>query len=119
MKRTDKVILYSIFYIPAVLLVCYFLWSVVFGKPTSELIREDDFNENFTGRVDTLYFDKQNHNVKIALLSSGYKYQIFRQWENQIDVGDSLAKVKNTFFLGVHKKGGKVITLDYRDTYKK
>lgn len=119
MNRTDKIILYSVFYISVILLSCYFLWSVFFGKPTSELTREDDLNENFTGRIDSLYFERQNHNVKIGLLSDGYRYQIFRQWERYIDVGDSLSKNRKSFLLNIHKKDGEVITLDYRDTYKK
>lgn len=119
MKRTDKIILYSIFYIPVAMLSFYFLWSVAFGKPTSELIREDNLNENFTGRIDSLYFERQNHNVKIGLLSDGYRYQIFRQWERYIDVGDSLSKKTKSFLLNIHKKNGEVITLDYRDIYKK
>lgn len=89
------------------------------SKPTSELIKENNLNENFIGRVDSLYFEKQNHNVKIGLLSGGYKYQIFRQWERYIQVGDSLSKERKSFILNVYKKNGESITLDYQSTYKK
>lgn len=119
MKRTDKIILYSTFFTPVVLLVCFFLWSIIFGKPTAELIREENLKENFNGRVDSLYFEIQNHNIKIGLLSEGYRCQIFRQWERYIDVGDSLSKKANSFFLDIHKKDGEIITLDYRNTYNK
>lgn len=118
MKRIDKIILYSIFYIPTILLFCYFFWSVVFGKPTSELIKEDDLAERFSGKVESLYFDKQNHNVKIALLSNGYKYEIVTQWGPKIQVGDSISKKEGSFEVIIYKGNNKSI-LDYRDTYRK
>jgi len=119
MKRIDKIILYSVFYTPVILLFSYLLLTGIFGKSTHELIKEDDFNQAFFGEVDSLYVEKQNHGVKTALLSTGYKYQIVVQWEHQIELGDSLAKQKKSFLVHVYKKSGRVIILDYRKTYKK
>ncbi|AFD06625.1 hypothetical protein [Solitalea canadensis] len=119
LEKTDKIILYSLFSIPAILLLIFFVWSVSSSKPVEEFKKEDDLRKEFVGRVDTLYFEKQNHNIKIAKLSNGYKYQIFRRWEIEIEIGDSLAKEKGSFFVKIYKKNGRVITLDYRDTYLK
>ncbi|MOA36850.1 hypothetical protein D3C78_1583970 [compost metagenome] len=97
----------------------FVIWSAIFGKPLDELVKEDDLGEEFTGIVDTLYHEKQNHNVKIAGLSNGYKYQINGSWENEIKKGDSLSKKKGSFLLKVYKGNGQIITLDYRNTYLK
>lgn len=119
MRKIDKVIIYSIFYTPAFLLLCYFVWNSIFGKSVDELVKEDDLSEAFSGRVDSLYVEKQNHGVNVALLSNGYKYYIIQRWVSKIQVGDSLSKKQGAFLLNVYKKGGEVITLDYRNTYKK
>lgn len=80
---------------------------------------ERDLNKVFSGKVDTLYYEVQNHGVKIAQLNDGYKCEIFSLWERYIDVGDSLSKKKGAFKVHIYKKDGKEIILDYRDTYKK
>ena len=119
MKRIDKTIIYSIFIIPTILLFGYVFWTAIFGESAYEIAANRDVNEAFVGNVDTLYFEVQNHNIKIAELNNGYKCQIFRLWERYIEVGDSLSKKQGSFLLDIHKKDGEVITLDYRNTYKK
>lgn len=118
MDRIGKTILYLIFILPVLLLLGFFFWSSFFDTTTGEVIRNRDLTENFEGKVDSLYFDRQNHNIKIALLSNGYKYEIFRQWEPKIRVGDSISKKKGSFEVIIYKGNNRSI-LDYRDTYRK
>ena len=100
-----------------ILLFGYFLYTACFGETTQDIIKERDLEEHFNGYVDSLYYEVSNHNVKIGVLTSGYKYQIFRRWEHNIEVGDSLLKKKGSFIVSVHKKNGKQLALDYRNTY--
>lgn len=117
MKRIDKIIIYSIFIIPTILLFGYAFWTAFSGESAHEIAAKRNVNEAFFGRVDTLYFEVQNHNIKIAELNNSYKCQIFRLWERYIEVGDSLSKKEGSFLLGIHKINGEVISLDYRDTF--
>lgn len=66
-----------------------------------------------------MFVEKQNHGIKVALLSNGYKYQIYSLWEPEIQIGDSLSKKKGDFKLIIYSGNNLKTTLDYRDTYKK
>ena len=84
-----------------------------------ELIKADNLAENFTGRVDSLYFDQKNHNVKYAVLQNVQKIPVLMIWERYIAVGDSFPKQKGSFAWEVYKKKSNKMVLDYRDPYKK
>ena len=116
MSKIEKIIIYCIFgSIPTALLVIFIL-SMFFGKPTKQIIIERDSLETVNGVVDSLFNDKQNHNVRTAILKNHQTYQILREWEPDIEIGDSLSKKKGSFLLEVLKKRGKKIMLDYRST---
>jgi hypothetical protein len=119
MTKVSKGVLYSAFFVLVILLVGFFFWSIAFDKTTEEVIKDRDLAESFASKVDSLYYDKQNHNTKIAVLANGYKYQIFRKWEPKIQIGDSLFKRKGSFKLIIYKDNAVKATVDYRDTYKK
>lgn len=119
MNKVSKVVLYSVFFVPVILLIGFFFWSIAFDKTTEEVIKDRDLAESFASKVNSLYYDKQNHNTKIAVLANGYKYQIFRKWEPKIQIGDSLFKRKGSLELIVYKDNAIKATLDYTDTYKK
>ncbi|PWS28870.1 hypothetical protein DHW03_03280 [Pedobacter yonginense] len=119
MKKLDKYILYFIFYIPLILLFGYFFYQVCFGERREELIIDRDLNEGFNGNVDSLYQDKRNHNVKICIISNGYRYEIPPLWESKIEKGDSLIKKRGSLKLSIYKRNKKNITLDYQDIYKR
>lgn len=116
---TDRTIIYGIVIVPMILLFGFVFWSAYTGKSTDELILEDDLAEDFSGRVDTMYFETQNHNIKVAMLANKYRYEIYSLWERNIEIGDSISKKKGSLKLDIYKKGNTKITLDYRDTYKK
>ncbi|MNY65115.1 hypothetical protein D3C86_2023310 [compost metagenome] len=94
-------------------------YTSITGPSLQELIIADDLAENFNAKVESLYYDKRNHNVKYATFKNGQKYAVFRNWERYIEVGDSLSKQKESFFLEIYKKNNEKMILDYRDTYKK
>lgn len=117
--KKDSVIIYFVFGIPMLLLIGFALFTMLHGPSKNELIVIDDLSEGFTGKVDSMYFDERNHNVMTAILDNVRLYPIYRNWEYQIEIGDSLSKKKGSFFLEVYKKNKTKLTLDYRDTYKK
>lgn len=119
MNKISKIIFYSVFFIPVILLTAFFFCLIAFNETAEEVVMDHDLTENFASKVDSLYYDKQNHNVKIALLASGYKYPIFRKWESKIQIGDSLSKRKGSFKLIIYKNNNTKTTLDYRGIYKK
>lgn len=118
-SKTDNRIIYSVFGVPMLVLIGFAVYTTFFGPARSELIRKDHLSENFSGRVDSLYFDERNHNVKYAVLNDGQLYPIYRNWERQIGIGDSLFKKKGSFLVEVYKRNKTKLTLDYRNTYKK
>ena len=118
MSKTEKVIIYSIFGSVPVGLILYFLYCMLFGPSTKQIITERDLSENVCGVVDTLFNDDRNHDIKTAILKNKSTFEILREWESDIEIGDSLYKKKGSFFLNIYKKGGKKIVLDYRSTIK-
>ncbi|RYF13184.1 MAG: hypothetical protein EOO42_19130 [Flavobacteriales bacterium] len=80
---------------------------------------KNDLEEQFEGKVDSLFQDKSDHNIKKAILSSKYVYSMPRKWEGIIKIGDSLSKKKNTLEVEIYRQTQVKQVLDYRDTYKK
>jgi len=117
--KKDNAIIYFIMAIPICFLIFCFSRSAIFGPSTVELIQQDNLMEHFHGKIDSLYFDRENHNVKYAESKNKDKYPIFRNWEAYIQLGDSLSKNKNSFKLEIFKRNGSKIVFDYRDNYKK
>ncbi|MCX2485697.1 hypothetical protein [Pedobacter sp. MR2016-24] len=118
-SKLDNKIASLVFIIPCIFPVAFFIYSIYTGPSTVELILRDTLAENVHGKVDSLYFDIKNHNVKYAVLKNNEKFSIFRNWERYIDVGDSLSKNKNSFLLMIYKKNKALMTLNYKDNYKK
>jgi hypothetical protein len=117
LNKTEKIILYSLFGSVPLGLVVFFAFNMIFGKPTKQIIRESDSLETVNGVIDTLFNDRQNHNTRTAILRNRQIYYIEREWESEIETGDSLNKIKGSFLLEVYKKGGKKKVFDYRSTY--
>lgn len=100
------------------ILIGFVAYTAITTMSTQELIVVDNLSEDFTGQVDSLYFDERNHNVKMALLTNDLLYPVYRNWEQYIEIGDSLSKKKGSFLLEVYKRNNTRMILDYRDTYK-
>lgn len=118
LSKLDKRILYCIFYSIPFALVIFVSYNLIFGPGGDQAMRRRDLKENFGGVVDSVYNDKANHNVRIALLKNKYKFSMYRAWEPEIEKGDSLSKKQGSYLVEVFKKDGKVAVLDYRLNYK-
>ncbi|MDP9080468.1 MAG: hypothetical protein M3O71_23845 [Bacteroidota bacterium] len=117
-SKTMKIMLMSLVLLTVLIFASFNIWEYLFGtNPNKELLTEA-CNEHFYGRVDSTYYDKKNHNTKIALIHGGYLYQIYNVWEAKIETQDSLYKEKGSPQVIVFKKNGHRIVLDYREIIK-
>ena len=82
-SKLDNKIASFLFITPTIFLVAFFIYSIFTGPSTVELILREALAEDVHGKVDSLYFDIPNHNVKYAVLRNYEKYAIFRNWEIQ------------------------------------
>ena len=84
--------------------ICVIIWKKYYA-PTLE---EETFKEArqmvFHGKIDSIYRDKANHDVKYVILSNSYKYGIEAVWEDSVDLGDSLSKMKDSLYVDVLRK---------------
>lgn len=117
-SKKDNIIIYSVLGSPMFALLAFVLYTTFSGPGSEELMMRDALSADFKGRVDSMYFDQRNHNGKYAILNNGQLYPIYRNWERNIEVGDSLYKQKGTFLVEIYKKNKTQITLNYLDTYK-
>jgi len=84
-------------------------------KPTDWTgVLQEASSKAFNGRVDSVYRQTYNHNIKTARLVGGYTFELWPDWEELVQVGDSLAKKRNAYQVKVFKRNGTTITLDYK-----
>lgn len=117
-SKLDNKIVSLVFIIPCLFLVGFVVYSIATSPGLTELIKKRDLDENIHGVIDSLYLDVQNHNTTYAILSDKKEFPINGNWEQHIDVGDSISKNKNSFIFKIFKKNKTKIILDYRSTYK-
>lgn len=93
-------------------------YNVLRESRTNKEIYLDLNRDTFiNGRIDSLYHQKNNHNV-FTIVSDNHKFEVPRKWENKFKVGDSVSKEKGNLILK-HYRGGKLIEiLDYKDIVK-
>jgi hypothetical protein len=104
--------------IVSIAIVCFIFWEKYLAPTIEKQIFETVLPMNFHGRVDSVYRDKANHNVKKVILSDGYVYGIYAPWEAEINLGDSLSKANGDLKVEVYKESGKKLILDYRQLVK-
>lgn len=73
----------------------------------------------FHGKVQQYYREENNHGLQVAVSANGERYGVFRGWEREIEIGDSLSKNLNSLVLEVHKPNCKTVYLNYETTYKR
>jgi len=95
------------------------LRGIVSQPSGKDLILQDANNLSFKGRVDSIFYDRSNHNKKMVILSSGYIYSVFDDSDYEIEVGDSLFKSEGNLKIEVFKPNGAKGVLDYRSIIKK
>ncbi len=119
LPKKDKRILYFIFGIPVLCLIIFIIIGLLDKTSLAESFLSSESKIYFKGKVASEYRQKDNHNVKVAVLNDGYEYQIMAEWEKLIDVGDSISKKKDSLYIHVVKPDGKRLKLDYVEAVKK
>ncbi|MGY0039914.1 hypothetical protein [Pedobacter sp. NJ-S-72] len=115
--NSDTKIIFGVLSIPLFLLFGFLSWNMIFRPDHLELVKQRDLPLEFNGKIDSLYFDERNHNVKVAVLNNQYEFHIPRNWEHHLEIGDSLLKKKGSFETEVYRDGKRKIILDYTDFY--
>lgn len=114
--KNQKILLYITFGLIPAWIIGMALWFA-FPSHSLESTLSVKSAEAFTGRIDSLYNDSDNHNFKTALLSTKFEFVLERAWENSFSVGDSVSKKKGSLVIEVFKKNKKMI-LNYKDVIK-
>ncbi|MEZ2338549.1 hypothetical protein AB6735_23075 [Mucilaginibacter sp. RCC_168] len=101
-----------------IIVVFFILWQKYWSLTKEEIVLEGVSSMEFHGRIDSIYRDKGDHNTMKVILSGGYVYGIYADWESEVDLGDSLSKTKDSLRVKVFKVSGERKYLDYRQLVK-
>jgi len=118
--KADKAVKTVLFF-GVILIVClgWIVVRAVRSEPSGkELILQEALVMSFNGKVDSVFYDKENHSAKTVILTSGYKYGIYSDWQEKIALGDYLSKSKNSLKVKVVKPNGTIVILDYNELVK-
>ncbi|KIO74920.1 hypothetical protein TH53_23615 [Pedobacter lusitanus] len=63
----DRIIIGVAIAVPLMFLVGFILHSIISSPGTVEIIQKDNLMKHFNGKIDSMYFDEENHNVKYAV----------------------------------------------------
>ena len=99
-------------------LIALVYWKVSNSLGGNDLILKEASDMSFHGKVDSIYYDRQNHNTETLILSDGYLYELYRDWETFVAVGDSLAKDTGNVRVVVYRDGKQTQVLDYMELVK-
>ncbi len=119
MSSKDKKIFFSVLGFPLVLLFVFVTYNIFFGKSGKEWFLKEEAKFFFKGKIVSEYREEDNHNIKVVVLNDGYKYQMMGEWEDLINVGDSISKKKDSLYIIVVKPDGEKLKLDYAEAVKK
>lgn len=93
-SKKDDFIVKVMFGVPFACFLGFMIYSFLNRGDIMETKKQNDLNNAFNGRVKSLYRDRNNHNVKVAILSDGFKYAIPYPWEELFNVGDHFQRRK-------------------------
>lgn len=113
MQKRVKITFLSIIFITVGILAIIIYWQNAHSPSKQQLILNEAKMLSFHGRIDSIYFDKANHNAETLMLSNGYRYWLYPNWSSLVVVGDSLSKEYGEVKVKVYKKNMTVDTLDY------
>ncbi len=118
LKKETKLALYLTIFIPLIILIIMVFYNVLSENRTrSEIYLDLNKNTFINGRIDSLYHQKNNHNV-LTIISNNHEFEVARKWENKFKVGDSVSKAKGDLLLK-HYRGEQLIEiLNYKDLVK-
>jgi tetrahydromethanopterin S-methyltransferase subunit G len=97
-----------------ILLVCFIIWRKLDKTTMGQVVLNDIKEDQFHGKVDSVFHDLRDHNTKKVKLTTGYVYGLYPDWESMVEKGDSLDKKKGAVIVEVYKLNGVKINLDYR-----
>ena len=104
--------------VPLLLIAGFILWRMLDSTSGAQLILMSIKKMQFRGKVDSVYRDKWDHNIKKVKLTTGYVYGLYPEWESKVAIGDSLSKKEGSDIVEVFKLSGAKINLDYKELVK-
>jgi len=111
MKRNQK----SIIYVLIIFLGLIFL-IVRLKNPDNKLAKDRILNYEYQGTIVKKYRNKNNHNSLTIELSTGKNVPTFTpNLFNIVQLGDSLSKDKNTFYMEVYRKDSLFFKFNHLD----
>ena len=116
--RTIKPVLLIIIFVTLGTIGIIVYYQYTHGPSRQQVILNDAKILSFHGKVDSIYFDKANHDVETLILSSGYQYWLYPDWSSMVSIGDSLSKDLGTLQVKVYRKNTIKDTLDYQKLAK-
>jgi hypothetical protein len=119
LSNTDKSIIYIVLFVPMLVMIGFAIRGAFFNDRSSrDYFLETREKESFHGVVDSIFWQKDNHNVK-TLKSDHGVFEIERVWENKFKVGDSVSKHKGCLLVEHYRNGKLLEVLNYEDLRKK
>jgi len=107
----SKIIKYVILPACAIAIIVY---EKYYAPSAAEVALKKASPLDFHNKIDSIYFDLENHNEEIAVFANGEKYAIYPDWRNEIKVGDSLSKDSNSYKIKRYRIGTTMKVLDYK-----
>jgi hypothetical protein len=114
LNKSTKVVVLGLVGSVVAFFAIFAFWTMLAGPSGGDFFLKQAYSLEFKGKVDSIYRDENNHNTKMAILSSGFVYALNGDWEEQVTKGDILEKKRSSFYVVVHKASGEHIILDYR-----
>lgn len=117
-SKTDRRIIYALIFIPLLILISNLIWGLFFDSKTSrDYFLESRANESFHGHLDSMYRQKNNHNILTFKGTSGL-FEVEGEWENKFRVGDSISKSEGSLLVEHYRDGKLLEVLNYADLRK-
>ncbi|NCD72239.1 hypothetical protein [Mucilaginibacter agri] len=116
--RKLKIILVSLVLLIVVCVAPFLIWSEDATVHRGQLVLQDAALQEFHGRVDSVYLDKNKANARTLLLSDGNTFMLYPDWQSKVNKGDSLSKEKNVYQVNIYRDGKAGGVLDYKELVK-
>lgn len=113
LSKADKTIVYFVISVPIIFIICVVIYHSTWSDNAGTTILKESEALVFDGRIDSVYRDSNNHNIKTVILQNGSMYRVYAEWEAFIEKGDSLSKSSGSLDVVVYKKNKVKIILNY------
>lgn len=116
--KKQKITLYACFAVVPAWMLGMILWFAIFSGDVKKDMLDRFSKESFHGKVDSIYRDKSNHNIKTVHLTTGYNYGLWPEWDNSILPRDSISKDKGKLIIKIYRANKFSAILDFRNVVK-